>query len=90
MDKMWKSFFQIVCTYYITAQQTFVYITSQHNKFLYTGYFSHILHLDIKSTSIESENEQNPYNIIWFSMGIDHSNPYIHSTIVLCDRIMAQ
>ena len=25
----------------------YVYITSQHNKFLYTGYFSHILHLDI-------------------------------------------
>ena len=35
----------------------------------------------MKSTS---ENEQNPY--IWFSMGIDHSNPYIHSTTVLCDK----
>ena len=22
---------------------------------------------------------------MWFSMGIDHSNPYIHSTTVLCD-----
>ena len=25
------------------------------------------------------------YPYIWFSMGIDHSNPYIHSTTVLCD-----
>ena len=31
-------------------------------------------------------NEQNPY--IWFSMGIDHSNPYIHSTTVLCDMCL--
>ena len=23
--------------------------------------------------------------IYWFSMGIDHSNPYIHSTTLLCD-----
>ena len=29
---------------------------------------------------MESENAY-----IWFSMGIDHSNPYIHSTTVLCD-----
>ena len=51
---------------------------------MYTSYFSHILHLDIiKSDQIESENEQNPY--IWFSVEIDHSNPYIHSTTVLCD-----
>ena len=27
--------------------------------------------------------DEKPY--IWFSMGIDHSNPYIHSTTVLCD-----
>ena len=47
--------------------------TSQHNQFWYNGYFQ-----------IESENEQNPY--IWFSIGIDHSNPYIHSTTVLCDN----
>ena len=60
------------------------HLTSQHNKFLYTGNFSHILHLDnIKIVQIECENEQNPY--IWFLMGIDHSNPYIHSTTVLCD-----
>ena len=25
------------------------------------------------------------YPYIWFSMGTDHSNPYIHSTTVLCD-----
>ena len=56
----------------------YVHLTSQHDQFLYTGYFSHILHLDIiKSVQIESENEEYPY--IWFSMGIDHSNPYIHS-----------
>ena len=34
MDKMWKYFFR----YY-------AHITSQHNKFLYTGYFSRILHI---------------------------------------------
>ena len=27
--------------------------------------------------------------IIWFSMGIEHSNPYVHSTTVLCDYSMA-
>ena len=31
----------------------------------------------------ESESDEKPY--IWFSMGIDHSNPYIHSTTLLCD-----
>ena len=34
---------------------------------------------------IESENKQ--YSYIWFTMGIDQSNPYIHSTIVLCGII---
>ena len=36
-------------------------LTSQNNQFLYTGYFSHILHLDIikwNQLQIESENEQ--------------------------------
>ena len=49
------------------------------------GYFSHILHLDIIKSQIESENEQ--YPSIWFSMGKDHSNPYIHTT-VLCDTTL--
>ena len=31
----------------------------------------------------ESKNEEYPY--MGFSMGIDHSNPYIHNTTVLCD-----
>ena len=48
--------------------------------FLYTGYFSNILHLDIQ---LKVKKEQNPY--LWFSMRQDHSNPYIHSTTVLCD-----
>ena len=30
----------------------YVHITSQHDKFLYTGYFSHILHLDIIKSEI--------------------------------------
>ena len=38
MDKMWKSFY--------------VHLTSLHNKFLYAGYFSHILHLDIIKSEI--------------------------------------
>ena len=33
---------------------------------------------------IKSENEQNPYMVF---NGIDHSNPYIHSTTILCDNI---
>ena len=50
---------------------------------LYTGCFSHALYPDINE--IESENEEYPY--IWLSMGIDHSNPYIHSTTILCDTV---
>ena len=41
MDKMSKSFFRC-----------YVHIASQHNQFLYTGYFSHILHLDIIKSKI--------------------------------------
>ena len=53
----------------------------KHNQLLYTGYFSHILQLDIvKPTS--KWNEQYPY--IWFSMGIDHSNPYIYTVLLYC------
>ena len=38
MDKMWKSFY--------------VHTTSQHTQLLYTGYFSHILYLDITKSEI--------------------------------------
>ena len=27
-------------------------------------------------------------NLIWFLMGIDHSNPYIHSTTIPCGMYM--
>ena len=30
----------------------YVHLTSQHNKFLYTSYFLHILHLDIIKSEI--------------------------------------
>ena len=45
----------------------YVHLTSLHNKFLYTGYFSHILHLDIIKSEInfklkvKMNNEQNDY-----------------------------
>ena len=42
--------------------------------------------ISLNQPQIESENEEYPY--IWFSMGIDHSNPYIHSTTILCDTWM--
>ena len=41
MDKMWKSFFGYN-----------VHLTSQHNTFLFHGYFLHILHLDIIKSEI--------------------------------------
>ena len=67
--------------------QYFVRITLQHNQFLYTGYFSPILHLGIIKSKInfKLKVKMNKILIIWFSMGIDHSNPYIHSTTVLRD-----
>ena len=43
----------------------------------------HTFLISYNQLQIESENEEYPY--IWFSMGIDHSNPYIHSTTILCD-----
>ena len=46
--------------------------------------FFTLISLKVNQLQIESENEEYPY--IWFSMGIDHSNPYIHSTTVLCDN----
>ena len=62
------------------------HLTSQHNKFcilvIFNTFFT-LISLKLKSTSNWNENVQNPY--IWFSMGIHHSNPYIHSTTVLCD-----
>ena len=65
----------------------FAYLTSQINQFLFHGYFSHIDILKSEiNFKIESENEEYPY--IWFTMGIDHSNPYIHNTTVLCDKKM--
>ena len=76
MDKMWKALFEIIHMFYIIDQQIFVYWL----------FFTHSLpwyHYKWNQLQIKSENEQNPY--IWFSMGIDHSNPYIHSTTVLCD-----
>ena len=41
--------------------------------------FSQILHLDMKV-------KMNKILYIWFLMGIDYSNPYTHSTTVLCDN----
>ena len=39
---------------------------------------------EIKKEQTENESDEKPY--IWFSMGIDLSNPYIHRTTVLCDK----
>ena len=57
----------------------YAYHTSQINHFLFHGYFSHILHLDIIKSEINFKLKVK-MAYIWFSMGIDHSNPYIHST----------
>ena len=71
MDKMWKSD---------------VYFTSHYYQFLYTGCFSHVLYPDIIKSEINLKLKVKMNNIlIYGSMGIDHSNPYIHSTTVLCD-----
>ena len=55
-----------------------IYPTTQINQFLYTSCFSCALYPDIIKSKIN-------YAYTWFSMGIDHSSPYIHSTTVLCD-----
>ena len=65
MDKMWKALFEILCMSYITDQPI-----------LYTGYFSHILH--IKSDKLKVKMNK-------ILINVDHSNLYIHSTTVLCD-----
>ena len=56
MDKMWKSFFH----------NCYVHITSQHNQFLYTGYFSHILHLDIIKNEINFKLKVKMNNILLY------------------------
>ena len=50
----------------------YTHFISQHNQFLYTGYFSHILHLDIIKSEInfKLKVKMNKILIIWFSMGI--------------------
>ena len=35
------------------------------NQFLHTGYFSHILHLDITKSEINEIENENPYNYIY-------------------------
>ena len=49
---------------------------------IFHTFFTLIL-LKVKSTSNWKWKWKKSY--IWFSMGIDHSNPYIHSTTILCD-----
>ena len=54
-----------------------------HNKTdfsIYTGYFSHILHLDIIKSDINCKLKVKMNNILIY--GIDYSNPYIHSTVL--------
>ena len=42
----------------------YAYLISQINQFLFHGYFSHILHLDMfNQLQIESENEKYPYMV---------------------------
>ena len=67
--EIWKALFEILATHVL------------HNRFLYTDYFSQILHLDIIKSEINLKLRR-----IWFSMGVDYNNPYIHSTSVLCDK----
>ena len=52
-----------------------------HNttNYIFHAFFT-LISLKVK---FESENDEYPY--IWFSMGIDHSNPYINSTTIPCD-----
>ena len=43
-----------------------VHITSQHNKFLYTGCFSHILNLDIIKSEINFKLKMNKILVYGF------------------------
>ena len=55
--------------------QIYVHVTSQHNQFWYTVIFNTFFTLiSLKVNKI-------------LIMGIDHSNPYIHSITVLCDSL---
>ena len=54
----------------------------------YIPIFGYFLHLDIIKSEINFKLKVKMKNIL-FSMGIDHSNPYIHSTTVLCDIVHA-
>ena len=56
------------------------YITDQPIQLLLRALYTDIIKSEI---NFKSKNKNIPY--IWFSIGIDHSNPYIHSTTVLCD-----
>ena len=49
-------------------------------QFLHTSYFSPILHLDIIKSEINFKLKVKMNKILYisFSMGIDHSNPYIY------------
>ena len=75
---IWKSLLdiQLYCTY-LTSPTCI-------NQFLYSSCLLCALYTDIIINFKSKVKIKNiPY--IWFSMGIDHSNPYIHSTTVLCD-----
>ena len=74
MDEMWKSLFQILCTSYITTQPFLLVIFHT---------FFPMISLKVKSTS----NWKWKWTKSLYSVfnGVDHSNPYIHSTTVLCD-----
>ena len=69
VDKMWKSLFQILCISHITLLPIFVYWL----------FFKHSLLSIIKSEI----NLKLKVNILIY--GIDHTNPYVHSTTVMCD-----
>ena len=45
----------------------YVHITSQHNQFLYTGYFSHILHFDIIKSEINFKLKVKVNKILLFN-----------------------
>ena len=73
-DKMWKSYFEILCISLITLLQIFVY-----------GCFSHALYPDITKSEINLKLKVKMNNILIcsFLIGVDHSNPYIHRTTIL-------
>ena len=59
-----------------------------HSSVTNTVKYVNTIHLDIIKSEINFKLKVKMNKmliILWFSMGIDHSNPYIHSTTVLCD-----